>query len=65
MKIAIHVHNGTATTRDARGRVIVGPFRFSATRFVAEESSAPSSGDGTYVYEGEWAIPPRPERQPS
>jgi hypothetical protein len=65
MKIAIHVRNGIATTRDLSGKVIVGPFSFAATRFVPEDSSPPSSGDGTFVYEGEWTVPPRPEYQPS
>lgn len=65
MKIAIRILNGESTTRDERGRVLVGPFTFAATRFVPQESSPPGPGDGTYVYEGEWAVPPRHENQPS
>lgn len=64
-KIAIHVLNGKSTTRDLAGRVIWGPFSFAAVRFVPEESSPPGSGDGVYVYEGEFSVAPRPEVQPS
>jgi len=65
MKIAIEVVNGKSTTRDEKGRVIVGPFQFGATNFVAKESTEPGSGDGRFVYEGEWVVPPRIENQPS
>lgn len=65
MRIAIEVKNGVATTRDELGRVLIGPFKFAATRFVREASSPPGPGDGTYVYEGEWDIAPRAEVQPS
>jgi hypothetical protein len=65
MKIAIQVRQGVATTHDSAGKVIVGPFSFAATRFVTEDSSQAGPGDGTFVYEGEWTVPPRPESQPS
>jgi hypothetical protein len=63
-RIAIHVDKGIAMTRDLRGCPIVGPFQFGASRFVPEDSTAPGSGDGTFVYEGEWVVPPRSESQP-
>lgn len=66
MRIAVEVRGGVARTRDlSTGRVVAGPFEFAATRFVAEESSAPGPGDGKFVYEGEWSVAPRPENQAS
>ena len=66
MKIAITVRGNTSVTTDAAtGRVLIGPWSFGASRFVPEESSPSGPGDGRYVYEGEWAVPPQPGRQPS